>query len=93
MRQKVRRASFAIVFGEGDERWSISDPGHPVVQEAQHRVRYEVGEHNHSMTLASVASDMAYLVHDCPTTKLACEKLAALRAAVRELGEVPEDGK
>jgi hypothetical protein len=45
------------------------------------------------MTLASVASDMAYLVHDCPTTKLACEKLAALRAAVRELGEVPEDGK
>ena len=61
---------------------------------AQHHVRYSkpLGEADtHALVLASIVSDMAYLVHACPTTKLACEKLAAMRAAVRKLGPVTEE--
>ena len=92
-RQSVRRASYRVIFGEGDQRWSMADPGHPLVSEADHRVHYgrpleEVDRD--AMLLASVARDMAYLVHTCPSTKLACEKLAAMRAAVRKLGPSEE---
>ncbi len=93
--QEVRRASFVIVFGEGDERWSMPDPGHPIVGNANWRARY----HKHideprtqldtdALVLADTVSALAYLIHTCPTTKLACEKLAAMRAAVRKLGPV-----
>jgi hypothetical protein len=93
MRQKVRRGSYRVFIGEGTERWSLGDPGHPLVSEANHDSRYspDTMTHGQVMTLASIASDFEYLVHVCPTTKLACEKLAAMRAAVREPGDVDEE--
>ena len=90
-RKLVRRGSFRVFMGTGAGQWSLSDPAHPIVSRAQRHVRYSkpLGEADtHAMVLASVASDMAYLIHTCPTTKLACEKLAAIRAAVRKLGPV-----
>lgn len=93
MRQKVRRGSYRVIFGEDADRWSMGDPGHPMVCEANRASRYSFATmtQGQAMTLGSIASDFAYLVHDCPTTKLACEKLAAMRAAVRELGDVDEE--
>lgn len=86
--QSVRRGAWKVIFGEGDERWSMGDPGHPRVREAAHSslrpLPPDVG------VLASIVSDMRYLVNDCPTTKEACAKLAALRAAVRKLGPSTE---
>jgi hypothetical protein len=87
-KQVTRRASFVIVFGEGDERWSFPDPGHDIVQQAQHRVRY--GQpleqcNTDALVLGDTVSALAYLLYDCPTTKLAQEKLAAMRRAIREL--------
>lgn len=85
-KQSVRRASYKVVFGEGAEQWSMGDPGHPMVSNAGYRARYGTPSGNEgALLLASIVSDMHYLVHVCPSTKLACEKLAALRAAVREL--------
>jgi hypothetical protein len=93
----ARRGSFRIVFNEGDDmkRYSMADPGHPVVSGANWRVRYsqpfeapKTQADIDALVLADTVSDLAYLVYDCPSTKLACEKLAALRAAVRKLGPV-----
>jgi hypothetical protein len=90
--QSARRGSFRVIFGEGDERWSLGDPGHPIVDNAQHRVRYGVASGNDgALVLADIVSDMHYLVHVCPDTKQACAKLAALRAAVRRLGPVTDE--
>jgi hypothetical protein len=94
--QAVRRASFQVVFGDGVHRWSMPDPSHPVVKSAQRCVRYGDTPNKHNsdaLVLADVASAIDYLVHTCPTTKLACEKLAAMRAAVRELGPVADDSE
>ena len=94
MVEDVRRGSFRVFMGTGEEQWSLADPGHPVVSAAQRHVRYSsplAQLDSHALVLASVASDMAYLVHDCPSTKLACEKLAKMRAAVRKLGPVEGD--
>ena len=82
--QPVRRGAHRVFIGEGTERWSLADPGHPLVVAAHRRAP----ESATGLMLASVAADMHYLVHTCPTTKLACEKLAAMRAAVRKLGPV-----
>ena len=81
-------------MGTGPEQWSLSDPGHPAVSAAQRHVRYSAPLEPldpHAIVLAEVASDMAYLIYDCPSTKLACEKLAVMRAAVRKLGPVETD--
>ena len=89
MAEEARRGSFKVIFGDGAESWSLTDPGHPRVTEADRRVHWSkpLGEGDaDAMVLASVARDMHYLVHTCPSTKLACEKLAAMRAAVRKLG-------
>ena len=95
--QPARRASFQIVFGEGTERWSFPDPWHPLVEQAQHRVRYgaphgrDVAPTNgDALVLADTVSALYYLIHTCPSTKLACEKLAKVRAAVRKLGSPDE---
>lgn len=92
--QDARRASFVVIFGDGDQRWSFPDPGHPVVSDAGWRTRYgrPLEEVNRdALVLADTVSALHYLVHVCPTTKLACEKLAAMRAAVRKLGPVDDD--
>jgi len=92
-KQQVRRGAWKVVFGDGDQRWSMGDPGHPRVSAARH-----VAAHSPLSTstgdvsiLASIVSDMLYLVHGCPTTKDAVAKLAALRAAVRSLGPAKEE--
>jgi hypothetical protein len=82
---KPRRASFVVVFGEGAQRWSMPDPAHHMVDEAQWRVRYADAKPGDALILADTASALAYLIYTCPTTKLACRKLAEMRAAVREL--------
>ena len=87
-RQEVRRASFVVVFGNGDQRWSMPDPSHQVVDEAHHRARYGIPSKSDILVLADNVSALYYLIHTCPTTKLACEKLAVMRAAVRKLGPV-----
>lgn len=87
-RQSARRASFVIVFGEGAERWSFPDPGHPIVDRALYGLRYgKTLEETDSraLVLADTVSALRYLLHTCPTTKLACEKLAAVRRAIRDL--------
>jgi hypothetical protein len=83
------RASFQIVMGHGAERWQFPDPGHDIVERAQRHVRYGRsigGGGNKALVLADVASALAYLIYDCPSTTLACEKLAQMRAAVRKFG-------
>ncbi len=82
---KARRASFVIIFGEGDQRWSMPDPRQKRVSDANRAARYGELSHSDGLILASVASAFAYLIHDCPTTKLAIEKLRMMRAAVRAL--------
>ena len=79
----------SIIFGEGGERWMCYDPGSRVVQEANWQARHggDAGKVASALTLASVVSAFAYFVNDCPTTTLACKKLAELRAAVRALPE------
>jgi hypothetical protein len=91
--QVARRGSYRVVFGEGERRWSLGDPGHPLVSQADWQARHEPLNTSSSqvLILASIVSDMHYLVHVCPSTKLACEKLAAIRAAVRKLGPVESD--
>lgn len=64
-----------------------------MVEEANRRARHAPRSTDFpvdSLLLAEIACDLHYLVHTCPTTKLACQKLAALRAAVRALGPVEE---
>ena len=87
---RARRASFRIVFDEKADRWSLGDPGHPLVSRAHHDARHKpLGMSSEQMgVLASIASDMHYLVYECPSTKLACEMLASMRAAVRTLAHV-----
>ena len=89
---EAKRVRFKVVFGEGTESWSMGDPGHPMVVNAGYRARHGTQSGNDgAMLLASLVSDLHYLVHVCPSMKLACEKLAALRAAVRQLGPVGEE--
>jgi hypothetical protein len=88
----MRRASYQIIFGDGANRWSLGDPGHPLVARAQWHARYSkpLSElDSKALLLAELVSDLHYLVYTCPTTKLACQKLALLRTAVRGL-EMPE---
>lgn len=91
-KQAVRRGAWKVIFGDGDERWSMGDPSHPRVSEARHRAAHSPLQTSSGDVgvLASIVSDMRYLVNDCPTTKEACAKLAALRAAVRKLGPSTE---
>lgn len=91
---KYRRGAWKVIFGDGMQRWSLGDPGHPRVREA-----FRVAMQNPLGTctgdvgiLSSIVADMQYLVHGCHTTKEACAKLAAIRAAVRKLGPAEEDG-
>ena len=90
-RRSVRRGSYRVYFGDGSELWSLSDPGHHLVERADYQVRHGLLEADcDALPLAGVRADMAYLIYDCPTTKLACEKLAAMRAAVRALPGVDD---
>ena len=90
MAKTVRRGSYRVFIGEGDERWSLADPCHPIVRMAAQSAR-QSELLSPVLALTSVVSDMAYLVYDCPTTLLACQKLAAMRVAVRKLGPVEEE--
>ena len=84
----VRRVAWRVIFGEGAERWSMSDPSHPSVEAAYDTARDAIalGKVDSKISiLSSIASDLNYLINICPTTKLACAKLADIRAAVRKL--------
>ena len=88
----VRRAGWHVIFGDDHGRWQVGDPGSKRAVAAHRACRFgAVAFRDDVAVLASLRSDFAYLVHDCPTTKLACQKLAALRAAVRKLPEEEVD--
>lgn len=94
---KARRmvGGWNIVFGEGDERWQFPDPGSERISDANWGARHagDEGKVRNALILAEVASALHYLVHTCPTTKRACEMLAAVRRAVRELPETQRAGE
>jgi len=85
------KGGFKVIFGEELERWSLTDPCHPRVAEAHHRARYGEPTKEDVLLLASVVSEMGYLLYTCPTTTEANSKLAAMRAAVRKIPNPPED--
>ena len=76
-----------IVFGEGPERWSITDPESEALHEAAHRARSnpQLLTTNDLFFLASVASDYHYLGTGglWGSTKLAVGKLKDVINAVR----------
>lgn len=86
----MRRASYHVVFGKDAERWQMPDPAHPIVDMAQWRTRYGTPSASDGLVLADTVSVLHYLIHVCPTTTLACAKLAEMRAAVRKLGPIEE---
>lgn len=92
--RRLPTAPYCIVFGEGEDRYQMTDPGQKRTADARHAQRYGSAEEltRSRYVVASIADEYAYLVWTCPTTKDACEKLARLRRAVRELPD-PEEGE
>ena len=81
---KTRYENGRIIFGEGDERWSFTDPTSERMDEARHAARYPAPNVAPQYAVAEQADDLAYLLADCPTTKLAVAKLRQIRRAIRE---------
>jgi hypothetical protein len=77
---KIERRNTRIWFGEGEQRWSVEDPAYPRVAEEFHRLTDQKLYYVRGM-----ASTLVYLTSDCPTTKLAQEKLALIRRALRDI--------
>ena len=57
--------------------------------EARHTARYDLANLTQAQAyyLAGMGDALAYLIHDCPTTKHAQQMIAKMRAAVRALPE------
>jgi len=77
-----------IVFGEGAERWSITDPESEALHEAAHAARYSP-EHitkYQLLLLASAVSDYHYLATGATwfSLKTAVDKLKDIIRAVRD---------
>lgn len=80
MALKIERRHTRIWFGEGDEQWSVEDPDYPRVEDEFH----ETTERK-LYYVRGLANTLLYLVTACPTTKLAQEKIALIRRALREV--------
>jgi hypothetical protein len=76
----VERRHGRIWFGERGDRWSVNDYDRPELSGRRRRMTQE-GD----FLPRDVISDFLYLLYDCPTTKLAQQKLAAIRAALRNV--------
>jgi hypothetical protein len=74
----IRSEHTRIWFGEGSERWSVEDPDFPRVADEFHQATDAKLYYVRGM-----ASTLRYLTAVCPTTKLAQEKLALIRRALR----------
>lgn len=74
----ARREHTRIIFDEGDRRWSVEDPDFPRVEE-----EFRVATEAKLYYVRGLASTLLYLICDCPTTKLAQEKIADIRRALR----------
>ena len=72
-RSLVRREHGRIYFGEGRERWSVTDP--------------EAPEHQYSQR--DLACDWVYIIATCPTTEAALEKVRLIRWALRNVNRIP----
>lgn len=79
-RPVIRRQYGRIWFGYGRDRWSVNDYDNPALDERRRRMSQES-----DFLPRDVIGDLLYLVFDCPTTKLAQEKLALIRRALREV--------
>lgn len=84
----IRRHKGRIWFNdEGSlDRWSFSDPGQN--EDELDQQRRELTDRGHFYA-RQLISDYLYLILDCPTTELACEKLRLIRRALRTV-EVSE---
>lgn len=76
----IRREHTRIWFGEGAERWSVEDPDFPRVED-----EFRKATDAKLYYVRGLASALLYLVGQCPTTKLAQEKIALIRRALREV--------
>jgi hypothetical protein len=76
----ITRKAGRICFGDGPERWSVVDLEAPKVVEAHYQLRYGPSP---DFNLAEALDAYRYLAIDCPTTKMAQQKLAAIRRAHR----------
>jgi hypothetical protein len=76
----ITRKAGRFFFDSGPERWSAVDLETPRVINATHHLRYGPAP---DFDLAQALDDFRYLVLDCPTTKLAQQKLALIRRAYR----------
>lgn len=83
----IRRENTRIWFGEGEERWSVEDPDFPSVADEFHKATDA-----HLYYVRGLAGALLYLITQCPTTKLAQEKIALMRRALREVPS-PYGGK
>jgi hypothetical protein len=74
----ARREHGRIYFWTKAQQWSVTDPGNNDL----FRARQQLSARGDYLP-RDVIGDYLYLVYTCPTTKLAQQKLAAIRAAVR----------
>ena len=72
-RPVTRREHGRIWFGEGRERWSVTDPEAP---ENQYFLR-------------DLACDWVYMIKTCPTAEAALEKVRLIRWALRNVERTP----
>ena len=74
---KTERKYGRIYFGEGDGRWSVTDPEAP----------------DHRYTTRDHASHWLYMICTCPDTKTALEKVRLIRRALRTVERQPTENE
>jgi hypothetical protein len=96
VRQRIRSVDMRIriedVDGSLDSRWSCCNlRNERNIHAARWLHRYEARDGNEDLVASSMVDELYYLVIECPTTKLACEKLALIRRFHRELMAKEQD--
>lgn len=74
-------------FIQSEEGWSFPNPMSDEVCDAEHRARHSPESLSLSdmVILASVADCYRYLLHSCPTTGIALNKLAKMRRLIKSV--------
>lgn len=94
MGEKPRFVANVIIFGANETRWSFPDVLSEPHRESSWTARYEMKRLTQTdcYRLAECAEALRYLLGDCPTTELACQKIRDLRRAYREREVLDEGG-
>ena len=69
----IRREYGRIYFGDGADRWSVTDPEAP----------------EHQFFVRDLMCDWLYMIDACPSTKTALGKVRLIRRALRTVERVP----